>query len=86
MIAFSVARPSSVLLWRLRKDNDWFDCARFCQRAIGARKLIERNQFGSEFCRGYDSISDKLERNARIRQGLERDLTDTEVFAWLKLL
>jgi hypothetical protein len=27
-----------------------------------------------------------LERNARIRQGLERDLTDTEALAWLKLL
>jgi hypothetical protein len=27
-----------------------------------------------------------LERNARIRQGLERDLSDTEALAWLKLL
>jgi len=27
-----------------------------------------------------------LERNARIRQGLERDLSDTEALAWLRLL
>jgi hypothetical protein len=27
-----------------------------------------------------------LERNARIRQGLERELSDTEALAWLKLL
>ena len=27
-----------------------------------------------------------LDRNARIRQGLERELSDTEALAWLKLL
>ncbi|MFL6604215.1 MAG: hypothetical protein ACJ8R9_23185 [Steroidobacteraceae bacterium] len=67
--------------------TDWL-ALRGARREHQFKYFQRRHQLPTQvWYKAYPGLSlTDLQRNARIRQGIERDLSDTEALAWLKLL